>query len=71
MAYITGLVTDFASRLHALPHTTGDLITGFIPEGNGYCGLVDINTSGKWEAEARRWYWELTAIPSGMLIQQF
>jgi hypothetical protein len=47
------------------------VINGNITSISTLSGLVDINTSGKWETEARRWYSELTSNPSGMLIQQF
>lgn len=81
--YVSGLISDFASRLHCLPTGLSDLTTGFILEASGYLassglinnvltpsGLVNIGLSGQWEFEARRQYTQLSAVSSGMLIQQ-
>jgi hypothetical protein len=71
MSYITGTISDFASRLHSLPTTTGDLTTGYIVEGRNYLAIVGPQTSGQWENEIRKQSWLLTADPLQMLSQKF
>ena len=81
--YITGTVSDFASRLHQLPclnQETGTIIesgladmANFILEGQQYLasGLADMNISGKWEQSARTQRWLLSGDAAQMFQQQF
>lgn len=68
--YISGVILDFATRLHQLPTSTVD-INSFVVEGNGYWSSIDANLQNKWETEARRWNWTLNADPTQLLNQVF
>ncbi len=78
MSYTTGNYTNYLNRLHELPTKLGDLTTGFIPEGSGYCftgGILNLKSPtislqmvGDWEREARLKKYQITN--SGVVLQQ-
>lgn len=72
--YIAGNISDFQSRLHQLPSTTGE-VDSFVTEGNVYINsgvtIVSLQTSGKWETEARRRYWNFSNNPNYLNINRF
>lgn len=52
--YISGDITDYASRLHQLPENLADLAS-FEAERNSYSGISTVHEVDKWENEHNRW----------------
>jgi hypothetical protein len=71
--YISGSISDFASRLHSVPSTTGDILTGFKVEGKSYLVAYGskVHESGRWEAEARNQMYRFTHDSTYIITQVF
>jgi len=63
--YITGTIIDFASRLHQLATTTGDL-ANFKTEVSGYWSTYDANTQVKLQTEANLKFTQLNTPQTGL-----
>jgi hypothetical protein len=68
--FLSGSVSDFMTRLHSLPASTGEVAL-FISEGTGYMSGILLQTSGQWEAEARLKNYQFTSDALQLLAQQF
>jgi hypothetical protein len=53
----TGIISTFQSRMHQLPTGVADLITGFLPEGQNYTGIVPMYQNIMWNKEFNK-KWE-------------
>lgn len=68
--YISGDLPSIANRLWSMPASTGDVLTGFIPEIQGYLGLGVISSGLRVELDyiARLKIFQLAQNPSGLAV---
>ena len=68
--YITGDIITIISRLNQLPENTGEVLTGFIVEAQGYMasGILTSGHRGQIDQIGKLKNFQFSQLPSGLAI---